>query len=562
MAEVLFIYEGQIIIIQCNFEDKIKDIIKKFKNKIKIEDNNLCYIYDGNKINTELSFNQIAKENDKYENKINILVYNNKNKENEIENEIISNEIICPECKENILINIKDYKINLYECKNGHKLESISLNEYENMQKINLSKIICNDCYKYNKNNIYNEEFYICNECGINLCPLCKFKHNKNHNIINYNDKNSICKNHNDKYIKYCKECKENICFSCINEHNGHDIIELGNIIPNKQQLLTKMKFFGKIINKFRENIEEINIALNKVLFNIELYYKIFNNIINNYNNKNRNYQNYFNINEISNSTNNIISDLNNIINENNMNNKLNNILDIYYKIVRIKKTKIYDNGNKYIGEFLNDLKNGKGILYYNKKDKINRYEGDFKDDKRDGKGISYYNNGNRYEGDYKHGKKEGKGILYYTNGEKYEGNFKDGKKEGKGIFYFKNGDKYKGDFKDGQTEGKGVYYYKNGDKYKGDFKNGKSEGKGIYYYNNGERYEGDYKNDKREGKGIYYYNNGGRYEGDYKDDKREGKGIYYYNNGDREMGDYLNGKEIGMHVKLNAKGRVKKQIY
>ena len=74
----------------------------------------MLYIYDkgnknnGDKIIEELTFNQILSDNDRNENKINILVYNSKNKENE--KEIISNEIICPECKENILINIKDIK--------------------------------------------------------------------------------------------------------------------------------------------------------------------------------------------------------------------------------------------------------------------------------------------------------------------------------------------------------------------------------------------------------------------------------------------------------------------
>ena len=204
MIEAIFIYEGQQIIIQCNLEDKMKDIINKFKSKIKEEDNNLYYIYNGNKINEELKFSQII--NNKEEKIINILVYKNENGK-----EIISNKIICPECKENILINIKNYKINLYQCKNGHKIENILLNEYENTQKIDLSKIICNECHKSSQNNI--EEFYICNECKFNLCPLCKFNHDKNHNIINYNDKNCICTKHNEKYIKYCKECKKNLCF-------------------------------------------------------------------------------------------------------------------------------------------------------------------------------------------------------------------------------------------------------------------------------------------------------------------------------------------------------------
>ena len=296
MVEVFLIYEGgEKIIIQCNnLEDKIEDIINKFKNKIKEECNNLDYLYNGDKINGELKLNQIIK--DKNGKKINIFVSNNKNKEKEI----ILQEIICPECKENILINIKDYKINLYECKNGHKIENILLNEFENIQKSNISKLICNKCYK-NYINI-NEELYICNECNINLCPLCRYKHNKKHNIIYYSNKYYICKKHNDIYIKYCKECKENICSKCINEHNNHNnhnIIELLNIIPNKDELLKEMKNMREIINKFKNNIEEIENIINKVLNNIEIYYRICNNIINNYNKKNRYYENYYNLNEI-----------------------------------------------------------------------------------------------------------------------------------------------------------------------------------------------------------------------------------------------------------------------
>ena len=30
----------------------------------------------------------------------------------------------------------------------------------------------------------------------------------------------------------------------------------------------------------------------------------------------------------------------------------------MYYKIIRSKKTKIYENGDKYIGEFVNNLQN------------------------------------------------------------------------------------------------------------------------------------------------------------------------------------------------------------
>ena len=51
-----------------------------------------------------------------------------------------SKEIICPICKENCLIEIKDYKILLYNCKNNHNSNYL-LNEYKETQKINISEI-------------------------------------------------------------------------------------------------------------------------------------------------------------------------------------------------------------------------------------------------------------------------------------------------------------------------------------------------------------------------------------------------------------------------------------
>ena len=50
---------------------------------------------------------------------------------------------------------------------------------------------------------------YRCNICKINMCPLCKIKHDKNHNIINYELKDYICIDHNEGFIEYCIECKK-----------------------------------------------------------------------------------------------------------------------------------------------------------------------------------------------------------------------------------------------------------------------------------------------------------------------------------------------------------------
>ena len=123
--------------------------------------------------------------------------------DNENKNDIIkSKDVICPECGECIRIDIKDYKIKLYECKNKHKLENISLDEFENMQKIDKTKIICKICNKSNKSNSNNNIFYKCITCKKNICPLCKSNHDKLHKIINYDDKNYICNKHNEIFVK------------------------------------------------------------------------------------------------------------------------------------------------------------------------------------------------------------------------------------------------------------------------------------------------------------------------------------------------------------------------
>ena len=409
MAEAIFNYKGSNIIIQCDITDKMEDIIERFLLKIeKIKnDNNYIYIYGANIINYDLTFIQQANELDKNRNKMNILVQsNNDNKEIK---EIASKDIICPICEENILMNIEDFKINLYGCKNNHIINNIIINKYENTQKIDLSKIKCDECNEINKGNTHNNEFFICNECNKSICPLCKLKHEKNHIIIKYDDKNYICKKHYDPYNKYCKKCNENICIICENDHNNHSIIDLGKIISNKDEIIKGMEELKLIIDKFKNKIEIIKEILNRIINMMEIYYKINNNIINNYNINKRNYIKLMNLNNIKNNNENLIKELNNIINDDNIDELLKFSFDKFYN----------ENGEKYIGEMKNGFKDGKGILYYNKdnENKRKRYEGDFKNDKIEGKGKMYWNDGDRYEGDFKNDKREGKGKMYYKDG-------------------------------------------------------------------------------------------------------------------------------------------------
>jgi len=206
MVKVIFNYKGSKAGIQCNIQDKIKDIFKKFVDKSGLDISKAYLLYNGNKINNNQNLNEIINEEDKKRNIMEILVNDNKGS---IKEKKMKTEIVCPKCNENILIKIDEYKISLVDCKNSHEINNILLNEIENVEKIDSSKIICDICKKNSMSDVYKNEFYRCNFCKINLCPLCKSKHiindndldknnnnNNYHNIINYNDKNYICEKH------------------------------------------------------------------------------------------------------------------------------------------------------------------------------------------------------------------------------------------------------------------------------------------------------------------------------------------------------------------------------
>ena len=138
MAEVIFTFEGNDTVIHCNENEKIKDIIPKFLIKTQKEDNiNLFYLYNGTSINIELTFNELANDLDKNRKKINITVVKAMEETNKFKEIFSKDLIICPDCKDNALIDINNFKINFYGCKNNHNLNDILLYKYEKTQKLN-----------------------------------------------------------------------------------------------------------------------------------------------------------------------------------------------------------------------------------------------------------------------------------------------------------------------------------------------------------------------------------------------------------------------------------------
>jgi len=341
MASVIFILNGVQTKILCSIYDKMIVIVNKFIMKSKIDATKAQFLYAGNQINYNLTFYEQANNMDKLRNEMCILVYYNNSYISVNEGIIKSKEVICPKCKENCLISFDDYKIRLYDCKNGHMTDNIFLNEFDNLQNINENEIKCKNCNN-TKYKTYNKQFYKCSNCKINLCPLCAQNHDKKHELLDYNNINYMCLNHKDFYVSYCQDCKINLCMKCESKHNNfHRIINFKTIFPDEEQIKEDIKLFRKKIDKFKEIITELINILNNVSLNIEKYYKIIFNLLNDYDSRKRNYEILKNINSIKYFISN--NDIENVINANkNYRFNFDNIIDIYQKInikeIRLKK--------------------------------------------------------------------------------------------------------------------------------------------------------------------------------------------------------------------------------
>ena len=225
--EIIFNYNGKELTYRCqNVKEKVNDIFHYLRNDIDI--NLTKFLYSGKQIDGNLPISKINNNKDNERKKINILVTKNNNELNPTL--IYSKDIICPKCGESAKLDIAEYKI-LIQCINGHNTRNIFLKDYKETQKLDISKILCDKCKMNNKSNSYNNIFYRCNQCKVNLCLFCKNKHE--HNCINYDYKNYICNIHNERYISYYKKCKKNICLSCRIDHEEHELINYENILPN-----------------------------------------------------------------------------------------------------------------------------------------------------------------------------------------------------------------------------------------------------------------------------------------------------------------------------------------
>ena len=160
----------------------------------------------------------------------------------------------------------------------------------------------------------------------------------------------------------------------------------------------------------------------------------------------------------------------------------------------------IYDNGNKWSGEFWISVKIDSFWV---------ETEDETPDDNKVWTGLFTYDDGLW----------NGLVVLYWMNGNKRsEGLYEDGKHEGYYKKYTETGERvWEGHFIKGKLEGERVGYYESGKvKFEEYYLNDKLDGTSVWYYENGSVWvEEYYTNGKLDGKQTWYYDTGRLFDED-----------------------------------------------
>ena len=345
MNKVDFTYNDDKFIVQCSNEDKMKDIISRFLTKAGKERQNIVFLYNGLMINEELTFTQCANRLDRSRNYMNIVVVEGQSSVDDSVNLKKSNYIICPQCQENSILNINNFKLSITGCTKGHKTENLELKELEKTQLIDQSKIFCDNCHN-SKSDTNENKFFFCNNCKQKLCPNCKDIHDNSHSdfIKDYEESQFFCKVHFSEFICYCNDCKKDLCSSCQNEHEDHDINNFDNIMKN----FTKMR--DKELKDTKEKIYQIKTIINGMIYqlnhlnkNLDIYFEIYDNIVSNYDIKKRNNYVIENINNMKKYNDNFLGHITEILKDDNLKTQFVNIISLQTKIdfKKVKKNQI-----------------------------------------------------------------------------------------------------------------------------------------------------------------------------------------------------------------------------
>ena len=222
---------------------------------------------------------------------------------------------------QNLIINMK--------CLNNHE----NKDEISNIQNKNIK---CNKCGETK-----NKEFYYCGNCIKILCNKCCDSHkNEGHKIIELKNVDFICSEHNNNFVGYCQKHNINYCKNCqhFKENNSNVFKELSekeisNFIEINNKNESLLLDFDKHFQTLKKYFEDVQRIYNLFKNNIENKIKFYKDIINLYQNKNKehkiNYQMIKNLHDNQFNINPLILEGSKIIN--NMIDNFNKINKIFY---------------------------------------------------------------------------------------------------------------------------------------------------------------------------------------------------------------------------------------
>ena len=282
MAEIIFHYDGRTITIQCDKNQKMKDICNNFSNKINMDVNSLLFLCGGNKLNLDCSYNEISKEN-----KLNILVYKDESEicskcGRIINNKLIDEIILLNNNLNYTLIGLKSQIDNIINDINTKKdeiyitsqLKNINLvinNINEDFKKMNiqLNQIKFNfNQGQDNANLLYNDNKTINNALLDKQAENKKIENKNNDNIHeDIQKKNNQLKSNNPDEGNFNSTNNEIICIYNKNQYR----INLLNDFNMEVDLGIQ-----KIYQNAKDNINEKNIEIyiNDIKINFDYKYK------------------------------------------------------------------------------------------------------------------------------------------------------------------------------------------------------------------------------------------------------------------------------------------------
>lgn len=174
MNKVQFNYNNQDYFIQCNDNDKMGNIFSKILNKIEKSNNDIIFLYNGIKVNEELTFDECINEEDRDNNKMNLKIIK---KEPEIENDIIVNNNINNSNNINEYYSVKDKYENIDIKKIKVFLQYQTLNEINNMFILRDGRILTNQTVHYGDGEEKDDDD--CSHGGENKLCIYSIKNNK-----------------------------------------------------------------------------------------------------------------------------------------------------------------------------------------------------------------------------------------------------------------------------------------------------------------------------------------------------------------------------------------------